>query len=91
MFQNYLGEIELLTRGQFQGDTPVLYKIKFPKTHFPPKLLQITTNNQVVCLGAAGKVNTNAHRKNKPNTKFPQATRQGNKYSISFYFLLPLN
>lgn len=54
--QNYLGEIELLTRGQFLSDTPVLYKIKFPKNHFPPKLLQITTNNQVVCLGAAGKV-----------------------------------
>uniref|UniRef100_A0A1I8NNK9 Peptidase S1 domain-containing protein n=1 Tax=Stomoxys calcitrans TaxID=35570 RepID=A0A1I8NNK9_STOCA len=50
---NYLGEIELLTRGQFLSDTPVLYKIKFPKNHFPPKLLQITTNNQVVCLGAA--------------------------------------
>ncbi|XP_037808976.1 serine protease gd [Lucilia sericata] len=49
---NYLGEIELLTRGQFLSDTPVLYKIKFPKNHFPPKLLQITTNNQVVCLGA---------------------------------------
>ncbi|KAM7348834.1 gastrulation-defective [Cochliomyia hominivorax] len=50
---NYLGEIQLLTRGQFFSDTPVLYKVKFPKNHFPPKLLQITTNNQVVCLGAA--------------------------------------
>ncbi|XP_075157337.1 gastrulation-defective [Haematobia irritans] len=50
---NYLGEIELLTRGQFLSDTPVLYRIKFPKNHYPPKLLQITTNNHVVCLGAA--------------------------------------
>ncbi|XP_061393648.1 serine protease gd [Musca vetustissima] len=50
---NYLGEIELLTRGQFLSEAPVLYKIKFPKNHFPPKLLQITTNNHVVCLGSA--------------------------------------
>lgn len=50
---NYLGEIELLTRGQFQADTPVLYKIKFPKNSFPPKLLQISANNQIVCVGAA--------------------------------------
>ncbi|XP_005186800.1 serine protease gd [Musca domestica] len=50
---NYLGEIELLTRGQFLSEAPVLYKIKFPKNHFPPKLLQITTNNHVVCLGTA--------------------------------------
>ncbi|XP_055913095.1 serine protease gd [Eupeodes corollae] len=50
---NYLGEIELLTRGQYQADTPVLYKIKFPKNPFPPKLLQIAANNQIVCVGAA--------------------------------------
>ncbi|XP_073828322.1 gastrulation-defective isoform X2 [Musca autumnalis] len=50
---NYLGEIELLTRGQFLSEAPVLYKIKFPKNHFPPKLLQVSTNNHVVCLGTA--------------------------------------
>ncbi|XP_055843623.1 serine protease gd [Episyrphus balteatus] len=50
---NYLGEIELLTRGQFQVDTPVLYKIKFPKNPYPPKLIQIAANNQIVCVGAA--------------------------------------
>ncbi|XP_037933104.1 serine protease gd-like [Teleopsis dalmanni] len=50
---DYLGEIELLTRGQFLSDSPVMYKVKFPKHHFPPKVLQITTNNQIVCLGAA--------------------------------------
>ena len=51
-----MGEVELLTRGQFLSDAPVLYKIKFPKNPFPPKLLQVTINNQVVCLGAAGKI-----------------------------------
>ncbi|TMW47330.1 hypothetical protein DOY81_007593 [Sarcophaga bullata] len=51
--RNYLGEIELLTRGQFLSDAPVLYRIKFPKSPYPPKLLQVTTNNQVVCLGGA--------------------------------------
>lgn len=50
---NYLGEIELLTRGQFQMNAPVLYKIKFPKGPFPPKVLQIAANNQIVCVGAS--------------------------------------
>ncbi|XP_067614085.1 uncharacterized protein [Eurosta solidaginis] len=48
---NYLGEIELLSRGQIQIDAPVVYKIKFPKTHFPPKLLQVTANNGIICVG----------------------------------------
>ncbi|KAH8416614.1 hypothetical protein KR222_011408 [Zaprionus bogoriensis] len=51
--QNYLGEIELLTRGQFSSNAPVLYKIRFPKLNFPPKLMLISTNNQVICFGAA--------------------------------------
>ncbi|XP_017850526.1 serine protease gd isoform X2 [Drosophila busckii] len=50
---NYLGEIELLTRGQFARDAHVLYKIRFPKHHFPPKLLLISVNNQVLCFGAS--------------------------------------
>ncbi|XP_067635324.1 serine protease gd [Eurosta solidaginis] len=50
---NYLGEIELLSRGQIQIDAPVVYKIKFPKTHFPPKLLQVTANNGIICVGQA--------------------------------------
>ncbi|XP_050331231.1 serine protease gd [Bactrocera neohumeralis] len=48
---SYLGEIELLSRGQFHSNAPVLYKIKFPKTHFPPKLLHVTANNHVICVG----------------------------------------
>ncbi|KAH8386680.1 hypothetical protein KR093_001955 [Drosophila rubida] len=51
--QNYLGEIELLTRGQFTSNAPVLYKIRFPKHHFPPKLVLISTNNRVICFGSA--------------------------------------
>ncbi|XP_034116172.1 serine protease gd [Drosophila albomicans] len=50
---NYLGEIELLTRGQFTSNAPVLYKIRFPKHHFPPKLVLISTNNRVICFGSA--------------------------------------
>ncbi|XP_034490185.1 serine protease gd [Drosophila innubila] len=50
---NYLGEIELLTRGQFTAHAPVLYKIRFPKHNFPPKLVLISTNNQVICFGSA--------------------------------------
>lgn len=53
-FQNYLGEIELLTRGQFSSQAPVLYKIRFPKHNFPPKLLLISANNQVICFGSGG-------------------------------------
>ncbi|XP_026847142.1 serine protease gd isoform X1 [Drosophila persimilis] len=49
---NYLGEIELLTRGQFTKNAPVLYKIRFPKHHFPPKLLLISANNHVICFGS---------------------------------------
>ncbi|XP_017022879.1 serine protease gd [Drosophila kikkawai] len=48
---NYLGEIELLTRGQFSQKAPVLYKIRFPKHHYPPKVLLISANNQVICFG----------------------------------------
>ncbi|XP_014088956.2 serine protease gd isoform X2 [Bactrocera oleae] len=48
---SYLGEIELLSRGQFHSNAPVLYKIKFPKTHFPPKLLHVTANNHAICVG----------------------------------------
>ncbi|XP_054729953.1 serine protease gd isoform X1 [Anastrepha obliqua] len=48
---NYLGEIELLSRGQLHTGVPVLYKIKFPRAHFPPKLLQVSANNQVICVG----------------------------------------
>ncbi|XP_020805444.1 serine protease gd isoform X1 [Drosophila serrata] len=48
---NYLGEIELLTRGQFSNKAPVLYKIRFPKHHYPPKVLLISANNQVICFG----------------------------------------
>ncbi|KPU75277.1 uncharacterized protein Dana_GF19315, isoform E [Drosophila ananassae] len=48
---NYLGEIELLTRGQFASHAAVLYKIRFPKHHFPPKVLLISANNQVICFG----------------------------------------
>ncbi|KAH8278143.1 hypothetical protein KR018_002385 [Drosophila ironensis] len=48
---NYLGEIELLTRGQFSSNAPVLYKIRFPKHHFPPKVLLASANNQVICFG----------------------------------------
>ncbi|XP_011193267.2 serine protease gd [Zeugodacus cucurbitae] len=48
---SYLGEIELLSRGQFHSNAPVLYKIKFPKTHFPPKLLHVAANNHVICVG----------------------------------------
>ncbi|XP_017487283.1 PREDICTED: serine protease gd isoform X2 [Rhagoletis zephyria] len=47
---NYLGEIELLSRGQYHSDAPVLYKIKFPRTHFPPKVLQVTANNHIICV-----------------------------------------
>lgn len=54
-FQNYLGEIELLTRGQFTSQAPVLYKIRFPKHNFPPKLMLISANNQVICFGSAGR------------------------------------
>ncbi|XP_017870605.1 PREDICTED: serine protease gd [Drosophila arizonae] len=50
---NYLGEIELLTRGRFTSSAPVLYKIRFPKHHFPPKLVLISVNNQVICFGSA--------------------------------------
>ncbi|XP_022208565.2 serine protease gd isoform X2 [Drosophila obscura] len=50
--KNYLGEIELLTRGQFTKNAPVLYKIRFPKHHFPPKLLLISANNHVICFGS---------------------------------------
>ncbi|KAM8718753.1 hypothetical protein ACLKA7_001462 [Drosophila subpalustris] len=50
---NYLGEIELLTRGQFASHAPVLYKIRFPKHNFPPKLVLISTNNEVICFGSA--------------------------------------
>ncbi|KAH8408878.1 hypothetical protein KR009_002975 [Drosophila setifemur] len=50
--QNYLGEIELLTRGQFSKSAPILYKIRFPKHHFPPKLLLVSANNQVICFGS---------------------------------------
>ncbi|KRF82395.1 serine protease gd isoform X1 [Drosophila virilis] len=49
---NYLGEIELLTRGQFASNAPVLYKIRFPKHNFPPKLVLISANNQVICVGS---------------------------------------
>ncbi|XP_068141152.1 serine protease gd isoform X2 [Drosophila tropicalis] len=49
---NYLGEIELLTRGQFTHLAPVLYKIRFPKHHFPPKLILISANNHVICFGS---------------------------------------
>ncbi|EDW00505.1 GH11823 [Drosophila grimshawi] len=49
---NYLGEIELLTRGQFTNNAPVLYKIRFPKNHFPPKLVLISANNNVICFGS---------------------------------------
>lgn len=52
--QNYLGEIELLTRGQFASNAPVLYKIRFPKHNFPPKLVLISANNQVICVGSGG-------------------------------------
>ncbi|KAH8244701.1 hypothetical protein KR026_004589 [Drosophila bipectinata] len=48
---NYLGEIVLLTRGQLTSNAPVLYKIRFPKHHFPPKVLFISANNQVICFG----------------------------------------
>ncbi|KAH8287182.1 hypothetical protein KR054_004147 [Drosophila jambulina] len=48
---NYLGEIELLTRGQFSNKAPVLYKVRFPKHHYPPKVLLISANNQVICFG----------------------------------------
>ncbi|KAH8301018.1 hypothetical protein KR044_011484 [Drosophila immigrans] len=51
--QNYLGEIELLSRGQFTSNAPVFYKIRFPKHHFPPKLVLISTNNRVICFGSA--------------------------------------
>ncbi|XP_039500296.1 serine protease gd isoform X2 [Drosophila santomea] len=49
---NYLGEIELLTRGKFTHNAPVLYKIRFPKHHFPPKLLLMSANNHVICFGS---------------------------------------
>nr|XP_017015464.1 serine protease gd isoform X2 [Drosophila takahashii] len=49
---NYLGEIELLTRGKFAHNAPVLYKIRFPKHHFPPKLLLLSANNHVICFGS---------------------------------------
>ncbi|XP_070853727.1 serine protease gd isoform X2 [Drosophila suzukii] len=49
---NYLGEIELLTRGKFTHNAPVLYKIRFPKHHFPPKLLLLSANNHVICFGS---------------------------------------
>ncbi|XP_041566648.1 serine protease gd isoform X2 [Drosophila elegans] len=49
---NYLGEIELLTRGKFGHNAPILYKIRFPKHHFPPKLLLMSANNQVICFGS---------------------------------------
>ncbi|XP_017063700.1 serine protease gd isoform X1 [Drosophila eugracilis] len=49
---NYLGEIELLTRGKFTQSAPVLYKIRFPKHHFPPKLLLMSANNHVICFGS---------------------------------------
>ncbi|XP_016984195.1 serine protease gd isoform X2 [Drosophila rhopaloa] len=49
---NYLGEIELLTRGKFSHNAQVLYRIRFPKHHFPPKLLLMSANNHVICFGS---------------------------------------
>lgn len=44
----------MLTRGQFVTDLPVFYKIKFAKSNFPPKLIQIAVNKRIICYGPTG-------------------------------------
>lgn len=34
-------------------DGPIFYKVLFPKSSIPPRLLQVSVNNRVICFGAA--------------------------------------
>lgn len=34
-------------------DSPIFYKVLFPKSSIPPRLLQVSVNNRVICYGAA--------------------------------------
>ncbi|XP_055377368.1 serine protease gd [Condylostylus longicornis] len=49
---NYLGEIELLTRGRPADEySMVFYNVKFPLTSIPPRLIKISANNRTICFG----------------------------------------